>query len=279
MILLNVVSIEAARGQDPQARAVIQGQVISRAGDPIVEAEVAVIGTPTTALTDSTGRFLLRGLAPGTTVIRVRRIGFKGQYLRVSLAPGALLTTEIMLNPGPQILPEITVTAKEAKPIEFAWTTKYDDFFRRRWLGLPGGTFISAEDIQRRGAIHTAELLEQYVPGARLILHFLGPGGTEIKFPRCSRASGYVAVWLDGRRMNWQSQYQQAPQHFLALPPGFSMDSTEQMKKARERDAELADVLDLIKPSEIQFMEVYRGIGSIPGEFSGGCGAVVIWTK
>ncbi len=48
---------------------------------------------------------------------------------------------------------------------------------------------------------------------------------------------------------------------------------------ARQRATELADVLDDISPTQIQFMEVYRGIGSIPGEFSGGCGAIAIWTK
>ncbi len=69
------------------------------------------------------------------------RIGFNPQYLRLNLGPGASQKIEIMLDPGPQILPEITVTAKEAKPVEFAWTTKYDDFFRRRNLGQ-GGTEI-----------------------------------------------------------------------------------------------------------------------------------------
>jgi hypothetical protein len=227
------------------------------------------MGIAATVLTDSTGSFRLGGISPGTHVLRVRRIGFKGAFLQVTLGLGMTRESDIMLDPGPQLLPEITVKAKEVKPIEFSWTTKYDDFFRRRALGFPGGTFISADDIKRRSAIHTYELIEQYVPGARLLIHCLGPECAELKFPRCSRAVGYVEVWVDGKKMPRPSGYNKAvPVSLLSGGP-----------PARGTVTELADALDQIAPSEIQFMEVYRGIGSIPGEFSGGCGAVVIWTK
>ena len=69
--------------------------------------------------------------------------------------------------------------------------------------------------------------------------------------------------------------YQEAPR----IKNGFLSGDADDVAGARERLTELADALDLIPPSEIQFMEVYRGIGSIPGEFSGGCGAIVIWTQ
>jgi hypothetical protein len=230
-----------------------------------------MLGSNTFARTDSAGWFQLGGVPAGVSVLRIRRIGFKPQYLRLNLEHGLVPNLEIMLDPGPQILPDITVTAKEAKPIEFAWTTKYDDFFRRRNLGLPGGTFVTESDIRRRPASHTAELIEHYVPGARVYVHFLGAGGTEIKFPRCD---GYVAVWIDGRKVNWQPVYQEAVP--ISLSAGVANKGSQ---AARKRETELADVLNEISPMQIQFMEVYRGIGSIPGEFSGGCGAIAIWTK
>lgn len=266
-------AVREAVAQERQL-ATLQGQVISRAGNPIPETEVTLTGTNTTVLSDSSGRFRLLGITPGLVIVRVRRIGFRGQFLRVTLEPGETRTAEIMLDPGPQLLPELTVEAKEAKPLEFGWTTKYDDFFRRRRLGMPGGTFISADDIKRRTAIHTYELLEQYVPGARVLVHCLGEECTEIQFPRCSRSVGYVEVWVDGKRMARRRGHQEAPQvtsRFLA--------GSGDAAKERARAAELADALEHISPSEIQFMEVYRGIGSIPAEYSGGCGAIVIWTK
>ena len=266
LISLGLSSALDLQAQTPQP-ASIQGRVISRAGAPITEAEVMVMGTATQTLTDSAGRFQLRAITPGTVVVRIRRIGFKGQFLQVTLGPGASPTTEVMLDPGPQLLPEVTVTVKEAKPLEFAWTTKYDDYFRRRWWGLPGGTFITAEDIRRQPALHLWEVLEHLVPGTRVVEHFLGEGGTEIKFPRCM--AGYVGVWLNGRLLNWQSGYQKAVQLNLQMIPQGGSTATA-----------LADVLAPINPSEIQFMEVYRGQGRIPGEFStAGCGATVIWTR
>lgn len=274
LILGSSVSTGFLRAQGTDRPAGIVGVVTGR-GTPVAGVQITALGTSITALTDSAGRFRLVGLAPGLTVLRVLRIGYKGQYLRTTLEPGATPHTEIELEPGPYLLPEIEVSAKAGKPLEFALTTKYDDFFRRRNWGLPGGTFITAEDIRRQPAMHTAELLEHHVPNLRVVNHFLGPGGTEIKFPRCSM--GYVGVWVDGRKINWQSVYQQVPGvklENLSRPP-----SQDEVRKAREKATELADVLDQVHPIEIQFMEVYRGIGSMPGEFSGGCGAIVIWTR
>ncbi|MGQ0702014.1 MAG: carboxypeptidase-like regulatory domain-containing protein [Gemmatimonadales bacterium] len=279
LLLLSLLSVFAntQRGHGQQVQASIQGRVISRSGEPISGAETTIIGSEAAALTDSAGRFQLVGIPPGVSVLRVRRIGFKAQHLLLNLEAAAVPTVEIMLDPGPQVLPEIVVTAKEAKPVEFAWTTKYDDFFRRKGLGLPGGTFITADEIHRRPAMHTAELLEHYVPGARVIMHFPGDGGTEIVFPRCSRATGFVGVWVDGRKFHVGPEYQQAPDIRPRLPG--QRPSQAEVEKARRMATQLADILDLIPVSQIQFMEVYRGIGSIPGVFSGGCGAIAIWTK
>lgn len=167
------------------------------------------------------------------------------------------------------------MTAKGAKPIEYAWTTKYDDFFRRRRLGLPGGTFFTREDIQRQGVMRTAEILSR-VPGTRVRFYTPMPGGSEIDFSRCS--SGHVGVWVDGRKLNWQAVHQQDPGislEALRRPP-----SEAERLKGRENRARLANVLDDVHPLEIEFMEVYRGIGSIPSEYSdAGCGAIVIWRR
>lgn len=222
--------------------------------------------------TDAAGWFNLRGLEPGLSVLRVRRIGFKGQYLEVKLEPGRTRTVEIMLERGAYLLPEIKVIAREAKPIEYAWTTKYDDFFRRR--RLHSGTFLGHEDIRRLSASHTADLL-QNVPGVRL-RSGLPSRAAEIEFARC--LSGHIGVWVDGRKLNWQSRYQEAQGINLAGSGRYSA-LTEEGKQIREFTS-LADVLDRVHPLEIEMIEVYRGIGNIPAEFSdAGCGAIVIWTR
>ncbi len=257
--------------QDASAQATIRGRVISPTLTPLAGVEIGVTGVSSKAITDSTGSFRLSGLPSGLVVLRARRIGYKGQYLHVTLDSGSTRTAEIMLEPGAYILPEIEVTAKGSKPIEFAGTTKYDDFFRRRRLGLPGGTFIDRDEIRRQSAMRTAELLKN-VPGARVIYRGQSGRGIVVEFSRCT--SGHVGVWVDGRKINWQAAHQQAE--------GISLSELNQppnQTKNRWRE-ELAEVLDRVHPLEIEFMEVYRGIGSIPGEFGdAGCGAIAIWTR
>ena len=84
-------------------------------------------------------------------------------------------------------------------------------------------------------------------------------------------------VWVDGKKMARGYGYQQTP----GISNRFNRGSGGEARGVPGQRAvtELADALDQISPSVIQFMEVYRGIGSIPAEYSGGCGAVLIWTK
>ena len=259
--------------QETSAQATIRGRVISPTLTPLAGVEIGVTGVPSTVTTDSTGNFRLPGLPSGLVVLRARRIGYKGQYLSVMLDSGTTRTAEIMLESGAFVLPEIKVTAKGAKPIEFGWTTKYDDFFRRRHLGLPGGTFIDREEVRRQSAMRTGELLKN-VPGARV--NYRGPGQLWIEFPRCQ--SGYVGVWVDGKKVNWQPVHQQA--EGLDLNSINRRPTEEERRKREEQLGRLAEVLDRVHPLEIEFMEVYRGTGSIPGEFGdAGCGAIAIWTR
>jgi hypothetical protein len=84
-----------------------------------------------------------------------------------------------------------------------------------------------------------------------------------------------VGVWLDGRRLNWQSKYQKA----VGANAVANSQETER-RRARIAQTQLADLLADIPLSQIQFIEVYRGIGSIPGDFAvAGCGAIAIWTR
>jgi hypothetical protein len=262
-----------ALANDALAQGAIRGRVISSLQSPLAGVEISVMGTPSTVLTDSMGVFHLSGLPSGLAVLRVRRIGYKGQYLQMSLDSGRTRSAEIMLEPGAYVLPDIEVAAKGAKPIEFAGTTKYDDFFHRRRLGLPGGTFIDRDEVRRQSIMRTAELLKN-VPGAHV--DYRGPGVIWIDFPRCK--SGHVGVWVNGRKINWESRFQQAEGTNLSQIN--RLPTKQEQIKREEALAQLANVLDAVHPLEIEFMEVYRGIGSIPGEFAdAGCGAIAIWTR
>lgn len=227
----------------------IRGKVTTRGTQPIGQAEVTVLGR--SVLSDSMGQFAITGLPSGTHLVQVRRIGFLPVVYSASLTPGETKNVTIALDQGSQELPELNVTVRNAKPIEYAWTTRFDDYFRRKHVGL--GRFISRQDIEKMRPLRTPNLLVG-TAGIRLRFYDLTPDGTAVEFTRCTQ----VGVWIDGVKQT--------------IP---AVDV--------ERDAEargLGELLQRVIPSQIELVEIYRGPAEIPAEFiDNACAAVVIWTR
>ncbi len=78
MLLAICVFVVPAHGQSPEAATgVISGRVVATITEaPVVGATVRVRGQDATALSDSTGRFTLRGVRTGIVSIEVRALGF-----------------------------------------------------------------------------------------------------------------------------------------------------------------------------------------------------------
>ena len=77
------------------------------------------------ALTDSLGRFVLRGLSGDSVRLGLRRIGYQALTRAVSLrTPSGEL--ELVMHPDAVVLPEVRTTARPAKPAKYLGTTKYD---------------------------------------------------------------------------------------------------------------------------------------------------------
>ncbi|HEV8150319.1 MAG TPA: carboxypeptidase regulatory-like domain-containing protein [Gemmatimonadales bacterium] len=217
-------------------------------GHPVPGAEITVLGDSVAALTDSLGQFVLRGFPLGEHVIRVRRIGFRAQYLGINLRAGAQKEVTIALTPGVYELPELAVTARLAKPIEYAWTTKYDEFFRRKLVGL--GRYISREELDKKGASHTSEILLG-VPGVRVFFGAPGISPDVIRFSRCMLPGDRISVWVDG----WELQ-------------------------TNPHDPEsVGQLLERIHPLSIEMIEVYSGPARMQAEFGNSCGTIAIWTR
>jgi hypothetical protein len=204
-------------------------------------------------LTDSLGRFVLRGISGDSVRLELRRIGYQGLARTISLRalPGEL---ELVLRPDAVVLPEIRTTARPTKPARYLGTTKYDGFFQRQKLGL--GTFISREQIERMNAFHTVEILRG-IPGINVNIGNGDPTDVDIRIPRCAGGSFRVTVWIDGQMLMPSSG---------GGHPG--------------RDYALAEMLSRITPTGIEMVEVYRGASQIPGVFHwDGCAVIAIWTR
>jgi len=219
-----------------------RGQVTDSLGIAVAHAEVAILSTNLRVVADSDGVFRIPGVPVGLHGVVVRAIGWKPLFFLIRMEEGQEQVARVGLEPAPVRLPEIVVQGgRFAKPPEYAFTTRYDDFFRRRRVRQ--GTFRTRSDPVFGRAIATGDLL-QMIPGVRVSF---GEGGTTVWFSRCSGPGARVAVWIDG---------------------------------ARVMTGDHNEALSYLRPNDIEMIEVYRSGGQIPGEFlADSCAAIVIWTR
>lgn len=253
--------------QASPADRVIHGRVFGKSGVPVTGVEVLNQTGPARATTDSSGRFTMGGLPPAVVWLLLRRPGYGPRTVIVDLRSRLTADTTIELPEDAFVLPTIEVTSRFGKPSRYAGTSKYDGFFERRKRGL--GTFLTDEDIERRNAHRTAEILE-VVPGARVSLYPPGVLGSSVSFARCDELPPKVAVFVDGIQLIPEGGFSSGYAGFRAMPK-------EVKDKMR---ATVVEMLDRVDPRSIAMVEVYRGVAQIPPEFQNdNCAAIVIWTK
>lgn len=235
-------------------------------GTPVPSALVAVVGGRARTQTDGSGRFRLTGLASGTHVVRIQRVGFAPLEFEIDLAPGEA----VMLRPGELLLDAAAVTMDSvvvtATGERFIPSLVAQGFYDRRKMS-PGAFLSRAEFTKWHSASFTDAL--RRMPGVSIVanpnyhraarpprLGAMGiiPGRTKmgmdtrrnlIKVRGCET----IGVWLDG----------------------VSMGTSEEI-----------DVDALISLTEIEAIEVFRGPSEMPARFAASravCGAMVIWTR
>ena len=253
--------------QTDTVRAVISGRVIDLAEAPVKEAEIVWQTDKRSVFTAADGTFRLSVPVRGVTVVLVRKPGYRGQALRMDLTGGSW-SGDIRLIAGPYQLPDVEVSARYAKPAEYAETDKYDDFFRRQKLGL--GTFVSREQIEKMNAFHTIEILKG-IPGIFAnVSDPSNPGSADIRMARCSEGQhlGKVTVFIDGQRLNEP-----------ALTGGTG-DRRSPGGAYGKNSYNLAVMLEQISPTGIEMVEIFRSPSQIPAEFHwDGCAVIAIWTR
>lgn len=232
-----VASPGAARAQQLEGQAsIVVAYVTDTAGRPLEGADVQVVGTSLRGSTDGAGRVALLAVPAGKAVLRVRHLGFTEMNIPISVTPGSLSDGNYKLKPLTD-LQKVVVRASGLKPDRYAKTGRFDEFYRRRAAG--NGTFLTREDIDKRQAQKSEDLLRQ-VTGIRIRYRGMTPF---VQFLRCET----VNVYIDG---------------------------------IRSHDA-FRDYFSL-SPLDIEAIEVYHGIATVPPEFSpepNDCAAIVVWTR
>jgi hypothetical protein len=259
IVLAFSLSTHSLPAQSDSGTVVISGVVVDPMRKPVEGAEVLLVGSSRSVLTSSVGQFKILAPATGENLIRIRRPGFSAQLLRIA----GEWHGQILLEPGVYQLPDIEVISRYAKPAKYAGTAKYDEYFRRRRLGI--GEFIDAEEIGRHFPVIVADVLR-----GRAGIRVTGGNPGEdpfIAFSRCDEKPPRINVYVDGRKL---------------IPIGGTPTgpSGQFIGGGQQAVPIIGEMLSRINVGEVELIEIFRGPSELPAEFNdGNCGAISVWTK
>lgn len=226
---------------------VLQGKILdAETREPIRAAAVSLEGAGTGTMTDARGGFRLVPPSPGPQMLRVRHIGYAPGRVAVEAREGETTVVAIALRVKPVPVAEVRVEAE--RPVG-----RMADFERRRRSGR--GYLMTREEIEKKRPIHTSDIFTA-VPGVEVVRSYLG---------RIVRMRGAAPAVHRGQAYECQVQY------LLDGFPAFVSHPSEPVF-----------VDQLVRPIDIEAIEIYRGPAEIPAQFRGpgsDCGVVVIWTR
>lgn len=162
----------------------VNGTVRDASGNPVVGAQIAVGGTTLVAESDDLGEFKLAKASAGATSIRVRRIGYKPDTVRVDVLAGQTVPVEIVLERLAVELAPLVVYGRRNL------TGRLAGFYDRMSRG--NGHFMTREQIERRNPHNMTDLFRM-IPGARVQPTRFGDGRVTFRGSR-----NPPLVWLDG---------------------------------------------------------------------------------
>ncbi len=232
--------------QKPTVR--IMGVFDDDTGQPVVGAEVVDVATNTKALTSEAGMIPLTWLAPGTTLLQVRKIGYASKIIPVTISPADTEPITVILKPTGTVLPQ--VVTKAAAPV----TGKLAEFEQRRAIGM--GKFLTRDEIMKHPNSRAADLM-------------LMIGGVHIVHPRNNSAAAYLAV----NRVSTSARTGMS--ECLA---GIVLDGAVVYSG---NPGEQPYDINQLTPEQLAGVEVYTGGATVPAQYNAtraSCALVIIWT-
>jgi outer membrane receptor for ferrienterochelin and colicin len=130
-----------------QTTARLEGIVYDRQSrQPLIGANILLVATQLGAAADSSGRFVILGIAPGQYRLRATLIGYEPVEIgNLKFSAGERRRVEILMKPAPIEMSEVTVEAKRQKSRQELVSTALHEFSPRRAKNLAGG----GEDVFR----------------------------------------------------------------------------------------------------------------------------------
>jgi hypothetical protein len=223
-----------------RARGGLAGRLVDAAtGEPIRDATIDIPNADAQVLSDADGNFRIDEVVTGSFEATVHHVAYGDPSFQVEIRDRRTAFVELRLTPTPIAVEPISVMID----------------YRAQWLEGTGfydrvashlGQFVTPEEMESHRFRRFSEILRN-VPGVEI---------TQVCTPHCSQIL----------RMSTTTQSR--------CIPTFYVDGRRMLFRSSVID------LDAIAPaSDLEAMEVYRGIAQTPPQFYGRCGSVVIWTR
>ncbi|MEI8255013.1 MAG: TonB-dependent receptor [Deltaproteobacteria bacterium] len=228
---------------------IVFGLVRNVSGVAIPGAEVWIEGTNRRVVSNDSGEFRLDSVPSGRVKVLARRVGFRPDSKRVSLAQGDAKQVKFMLEGMLEELDAVVVTAREGA------SGRLREFWARRMVGI--GVFVTRDEINRRHPPQTADLF-QGVMG----IHVMTRSGNGEPTRIVTGRQAVSAIPRGNSAASNQCPMQYYVDGIFMSPGSFSVDD--------------------ISPMQIEAVEIFRGPSEVPARFrqrETGCGLVVIWTR
>jgi len=131
---------------------VLTGRVIRSDGSgPFAGAQVMVLGSNQTAVTNDSGQFTLRGLAAGSRTLEVRALGWEPVTMSVDLAQREPRQVTVPLEVKTAVLRAVVVTATLNAGLQRV------GFDTRKHMGI--GRFLGPDDIAKRNPFEFVDIM------------------------------------------------------------------------------------------------------------------------
>ncbi|HUX33148.1 MAG TPA: carboxypeptidase-like regulatory domain-containing protein [Gemmatimonadaceae bacterium] len=207
---------------------------------PLTGVHITIQGTSLTAVTDSTGRFVIGDIPPGSYVVRFRALGYDLQNIALEFDPGRAVTWDQALAATAVHLEPVVVN-KPARELNLG----RGGFDQRRKVGR--GQFMTQDEWNQFAPRDVASVLRRFhslnvkfTGGESYVLSTRGDMVSQTEKRGLQSVACAMRIGLDGQLM----------------PPGFTIDQ--------------------IPLSQTQAIEVYAGPAEMPAEFNNDLGAAPV---
>ena len=138
------------------------GVYSAASGDPVEGVEVLDMASKTSALTTKTGTATLSFLPSGTSLLRLRKLGYESFMTVVTISAADTLPVTVLLKPAVQTLP--AVVSKDVAPRHLSPGLR--DFEDRRRSGIHG-SFVGEDAMRKQDDKRITWFVRQF-PGVKV---------------------------------------------------------------------------------------------------------------